>query len=251
LREKDLTDVAAADIGWEERFMEDDFILRVKNLNVVLDGEEIIKDLTFEVRERETLIILGPNGAGKSTLLRTLLGLVPYSGEITWGTKSISYLPPQELFQRKEHSPLNIEEFFKFKNVTRQKILDIFLAVGLDSSLLKRRFGAVSTGQFQRMLIAWALVDEPRVLLFDEPTSGIDVGGQETIYSLLHKFWQERNLTILLVTHDLNVVWEHGDNVLCMNKKVLCYGKPREVITPEELEEIYGTGIKFYKHEHM
>jgi len=231
--------------------MENDLILKVKNLNVMRDGEEIIKDLTFEVKEKETLIILGPNGAGKSTLLRTLLGLLPYSGEVIWHTKSISYLPPQELFQRRDLPPLNIEEFFKFKNVSHEKILNIFLAVGLDSSLLERRFGAVSTGQFQRMLIAWALVDEPRVLLFDEPTAGIDVGGQETIYSLLHKFWLERNLTILLVTHDLNIVWEHGDNVLCMNKKTLCYGKPREVITPEELEEIYGTGIKFYKHTHM
>ncbi|MGQ9509752.1 MAG: metal ABC transporter ATP-binding protein [Thermodesulfobacteriota bacterium] len=231
--------------------MTNDLVLKVKNLNVVLDGEEIIKDLSFEVKERETLIILGPNGAGKSTLLRTLLGLVPYSGEIAWRTKSISYLPPQELFQRKGLPPLSIEEFFKFKDVSREKISNIFSAVGLEPSLLKRRFGALSTGQFQRMLIAWALVDEPRVLLFDEPTSGIDVGGQETIYSLLHKFWKEWNLTILLVTHDLNIVWEHGDNVLCMNRKALCYGKPREVITPEELEEIYGTGIKFYKHQHI
>jgi zinc transport system ATP-binding protein len=216
--------------------MENDLILKVKHLNVVRDGEEIIKDLTFEVKERETLIILGPNGAGKSTLLRTLLGLLPYSGEIIWSTKSISYLPPQE--------------FFRFKNVSHEKILNIFSAVGLESSLLERRFGAVSTGQFQRMLIAWALVDEPRVLLFDEPTSGIDVGGQETIYSLLHKFWLERNLTILLVTHDLNIVWEHGDNVLCLNKRTLCYGKPKEVVTPEALENIYGTGIKFYEHKH-
>jgi len=228
-----------------------EIILQVKNLNVLRDGAEIIKDLTFEVREKETLIILGPNGAGKSTLLRTLLGLLPYSGEIVWRTKSISYLPPQELFQRRDLPPLSIEDFFKFKNVSHEKILNIVAAVGLEPSLLRRRFGAVSTGQFQRMLIAWALVDEPRVLLFDEPTSGIDVGGQETIYSLLHKFWLERNLTVLLVTHDLNIVWEHGDNVLCMNKKRLCYGKPREVLTPEGLEEVYGTGIKFYKHGHV
>jgi ABC-type Mn2+/Zn2+ transport system ATPase subunit len=81
-----------------------EFVLRVKGLNVVRDGEEIIKDLSFEVREKETLIILGPNGAGKSTLLRALLGLLPYSGEIKWYTRSISYLPPRELFQRKDLS---------------------------------------------------------------------------------------------------------------------------------------------------
>jgi len=225
-------------------------ILKVKNLNVEFDGEEVIKNLTFEVKEGEVLMILGPNAAGKTTLLRTLLGLLPYRGEIHWSKKDISYLPPQELFQRKDLPPLSIEEFFKFKGVSKEKILKTLKSVGLNSSLLKRRFGTLSTGQFQRMIIAWALVDDPSVLLFDEPTSGIDVGGQETIYSLLHKFWEERNLTILLVTHDLNVVWEHANNVLCLNKKKLCYGMPREVITPKSLEKLYGTGIKFYKHKH-
>jgi len=225
-------------------------ILKVENLNVKFNGEEIIKDLSFKVREGEVLIILGPNGAGKTTLLRTLLGLVPYQGKISWSTRNISYLPPQEIFQRKDLPPLTIEEFFKFKEVSKEKILKILKEVGLDSSLLKREYGKLSTGQFQRMMIAWALVDEPSVLLFDEPTSGIDIGGQETIYSLLHKFWERRNLTILLVTHDLNIVWEHANNVLCLNKKKLCYGKPKEVLTPKGLERLYGTGVKFYKHTH-
>ena len=225
-------------------------ILEVKNLNVTRDGKVIIEDLSFEVKEREVLIILGPNGAGKTTLLRALVGLLPYKGEIHWTAKNISYLPPQELFQRKALPPLSIEEFFKFKRVSSAQILKILDSVGLDSYVLKKTFGTLSTGQFQRMIIAWALVDEPSVLLFDEPTSGIDIGGQETIYSLLHKFWSEKILTILLVTHDLNIVWEHANNVLCLNKKMLCCGKPREVLTPESLEEIYGTGIKFYEHTH-
>jgi len=225
-------------------------ILKVENLNVSFDGEEVIKDLSFEVKEGEVLVILGPNGAGKTTLLRALLGLIPYTGKFAWATENISYLPPQELLQRKGLPPLSIEDFFRFKNVSIERILKIFELVELDPSLLKRRYGALSTGQFQRIIIAWALVDDPSVLLFDEPTSGIDIGGQETIYSLLHRFWKERNLTILLVTHDLNVVWEHAETVLCMNKEKLCYGNPRKVLTPEELERIYGTGIKYYEHAH-
>jgi len=225
-------------------------ILTVKNLNVAYDGEVIINNLSFQVEKGEVLIILGPNGAGKTTLLRALVDLLPYTGEIHWATKSISYLPPQELFQRKVLPPLSMEEFFKFKHVSSAQISKILDAVGLDSSVLKKRFGTLSTGQFQRMIIAWALVDEPSVLLFDEPTSGIDIGGQETIYSLLHKFWSEKDLTILIVTHDLNVVWEHANNVLCMNKQTICYGKPREVLTPESLEVIYGVGVKFYEHTH-
>jgi len=216
---------------------------------VELDGEQIIKDLSFEVNQKETVVILGPNGAGKSTLLKALLGLVPYSGEVSWATRDISYLPPQELLQRK-NLLLNVKEFFSLKKVSPEKASEILEQVGLDSSLLEKRFGSLSTGQFQRVIIAWALVNEPSVLLFDEPTSGIDVGGQETIYSLLHKFWERGNLTILLVTHDLNIVWEHADNVICLNKKLLCCGPPRQVLTPENLEELYGTGVKYYVHRH-
>lgn len=100
------------------------------------------------------------------------------------------------------------------------------------------------------MVIAWSLVDDPEVLLFDEPTSGIDIGGEETIYSLLHKFWKEKNITILLVTHDLNIVWKHANKVLCLNKKKLCLGNPNDILSSENLKQLYGTGIKFYKHEH-
>jgi len=225
-------------------------ILEVENLNVKFNNEEILKNISFNVKEREVLIILGPNGAGKTTLLRALLGLIPYKGKVLWRTKNVSYLPPQELVQRKYLPPLSIEEFFKFKDVPREKILKIFKEVGLDLSLLKRPFGALSTGQFQRMIIAWALVDDPKVLLFDEVTYGIDVGGEETIYSLLHRIWRQRNLTILLVTHDLNIVYEHANNVLCLNKKKICYGEPNKILNPETLKETYGTGIKFYKHDH-
>jgi ABC-type Mn2+/Zn2+ transport system ATPase subunit len=224
-------------------------ILKVRDLSVELGGERIIKNLNFGVNEREVMIILGPNGAGKSTLLKALLGLVPYSGEVSWVTKDISYLPPQELFQRRDVL-LNVGEFFKLRNASQEKASGILKRVGLSSSMLQKNFGSLSTGQFQRMIIAWALVDEPSVLLFDEPTSGIDVGGQDTVYSLLHYFWEHSNLTILLVTHDLNIVWEHADNVLCVNKKQVCCGPPRKVLTPESLEELYGTGVKYYVHGH-
>lgn len=225
-------------------------ILKVKNLNVTFGKEEVIKELSFEVKRGEVLIILGPNGAGKTTLLRTLLGLIPYKGEIVWGSKNISYLPPQELIQRKYLPPMTIEDFFGLKDVDKEDALKIFEEVDLDLSLLKRSFNALSTGQFQRMMIAWALVDNPEVLLFDEATYGIDVGGEETIYSLLHKFWEKRNLTILLVTHDLDIVYEHANHVLCLNKEKMCYGEPIKILTPQNLEKTYGTGIKFYKHVH-
>lgn len=226
-------------------------ILKVETLKVKLGGEEIIKDLSFSVKKGEVLVILGPNGAGKTTLLRALLNIVPYEGKITWAAENISYLPPKEFVDRKSLPPLTIEDFFGLKNVAHKKILKTLKSVGLEPAVLKKRFGSLSTGQFQRVSIAWALVDDPDVLLFDEPTSGIDIGGQETIYTVLHKFWAERNLTILLVTHEINIVWEHATNVLCLNKRGLCFGSPHQALTPEKLRELYGAGVKYYKHARL
>jgi len=225
-------------------------VLHVENLNVNLAGQHVLKNVTFSVKQREVFIILGPNGAGKSVLFKTILGLLSYQGSVIWNTDRISYLPPQETLQRKDFPPLTIEDFFSFKGATRGQTEKILTDVGLDSSLISRQFHALSTGQFQRMAIAWALVNKPSVLLLDEPTSGVDVAGEETIFSLLHRFWKEWGLTIMLVTHDLSVVWEHADTVFCLNKEVVCQGSPQEVLTPEELKKLYGNNIKFYQHNH-
>ncbi len=226
-------------------------ILEVVNLNVKLDGEEIVKDLSFEVKKGEILTILGPNGAGKTVLLKALLGLLPYQGEILWSEKAkIGYLP-QGLTQLKvKDLPLSVEEFFGLKKVSKEETLKFLKLVGIrEESFLKKRIGDMSTGQFQRMLVAWVLVSKPEILLFDEPTTGIDIGGEETIYSLLRRFWKEGNLTIVLVTHDLNIVYKYSDNVLCLSKKgVACSGPPKEIVDSKFLERVYGTEIKFYQH---
>jgi len=225
-------------------------VLEVRDLSVSYGEDRIIRDLSFSVVQGSVFVILGPNGAGKTTLLRALLKLVPYEGEITWHTRKLSYLPPQEFVQRRDIPPLDLEEFFRFKTRDVAAMKRMFTEVGLDDALLARPFGTLSTGQFQRMLIAWALVDDPEVLLLDEPTSGIDIGGEETIYTLLQRFRQTKPLTILLVTHDLHVVWEHAQTVLCLNRHKLCLGAPQEVLTPQQLRTLYGTGVKYYEHQH-
>jgi len=225
-------------------------VLTVNNLEIAYEGKHIIRDLSFTVEKRDILIILGPNGAGKTTLLRAIQNLLPYQGTVSWNTQKISYLPPQEFLQRQNLPPLSIEEFYAFKSSDSSTIKSMIANVGLDENLLTHQFSKLSTGQFQRMLIGWALLDNPEVLILDEPTSGIDIGGEETIYSLLHKFWKNQGLTILLVTHDLNIVWEYATQVICLNQQQMCMGKPDEVLTPEQLKILYGTGIKFYKHQH-
>ncbi|HZC43614.1 MAG TPA: hypothetical protein VE195_05525, partial [Acidobacteriaceae bacterium] len=100
-----------------------------------------------------------------------------------------------------------------------------------------------------RMLVAWVLVSQPNVLFLDEPTTAVDAAGGETIYSLLTEIWRERNLTILNVTHDLNIVFAHSTHVLCLSRfGHRCYGVPKEVLTPSLLNDLYGANVKFYTH---
>jgi len=233
--------------------MSENLILKVKNLNVELGKEKIIENLSFEVKEGEIFTILGPNGAGKTTLFRTLLGLIPYQGEISWMPEDpkIGYLPERLSRAKFKELPISVREFFRFKENSDEKILEILKFVGLENSkILEKSPGDLSSGQFQRVLIGWSLIGKPQILFFDEPSTGIDIGGEETIYSLLYKFWKERNLTVLLITHDLNIVYKYSTNVLCLNRKAVCSGPPRRILTPKNLEKLYGTEIKFYKHTH-
>lgn len=225
-------------------------VIEVEGLVKKFGEFRAVDHISFAVAEGVVFAFLGPNGAGKTTLLRALQGLMPYRGSVHWHARNISYLPPQESLQRQNLPPLTIAEFYAFKKPRAETVKAMLEQVGLDESLLARSFGELSTGQFQRMMMGWALLDQPDVLILDEPTSGIDIGGEETIYSLLHRFRQQHELTIVLVTHDLHVVWEYATQVLCLNKQQMCMGKPDQVLTPEQLKRLYGTGIKFYQHQH-
>lgn len=224
-----------------------EYILKVENLNVKLGNEEIIKDFSFEVKKGDVLTILGPNGAGKTVLLESLLGVLPYKGKIEWlkGIK-IGYVPQRLPFIK--DVPMSVEEFFKLKEASLKETKEVLSAVGFEKDFFSKKIGELSSGQFQRVLIAWALIKNPDVLLFDEPTTGIDIGGEETIYTLLTKLKKERNLTILLITHDLSVVFKFSNFVICLNKCPLCQGVPKEVLTSDVLSKLYGEEVKFYEH---
>jgi zinc transport system ATP-binding protein len=227
-----------------------DLILEVKNLSVRFGAETILDNLSFVLKPKDILVIIGPNGAGKSVLLRTLLGGVPHDGQIFWpaGIK-IGYVPQKILSPT--DVPMTIYDFFSLKKVPEQKVRNLLGLVGINDEVVPRKkMSNISLGQLQRVLIAWALVDDPSVLLFDEPTAGIDIGGEETIYNLLYELWQKKGLAILLVSHDLSVVYKYATATICLNRQRLCYGAPREVLTPETLARIYGSELKFHWHDY-
>jgi zinc transport system ATP-binding protein len=219
----------------------EDYLLRVSNLNVKLQNQIILDNINFSVKKGTTLAILGPNGAGKSVLFRALLNLLPYTGNVEWNEKvRIGYVPQNVAVS---DIPLSVKEFLTIgKNET-----DAESALSLvrldDKSVLNKRLGALSGGQLRRVLIAWALVDEPNILFLDEPTNGIDVGSEEPIFLMLNGIKKNKKMTTLLITHDIHIVKEYSDYLLALNKCVTFFGKSEEITNLATQRTIYGEPV--------
>jgi zinc transport system ATP-binding protein len=227
-------------------------LLAVKNLSVGIEGKVILENLNFELKPRETLSILGPNGAGKTVLLKALLNLVPYSGEVQWSTDvRIGYVPQK--IDADRHLPLTFKDLFISKcrilTVAPTEINAISQSVGLTRQMLETPVGHLSGGQFQRGLIGFALIGNPNVLLLDEPTASIDESGEEHIYELIHRLQDQFKLAVITVSHDLSFVYRYATKVLCLNRRSVCMGTPREALTPEVLEQLYGPSHGYYQHD--
>ena len=218
-----------------------DYILKVSNLNVKFQNQIILDNISFNVKKGTTMAILGPNGAGKSVLFRTLLNLVPYNGNVEWSEKvKVGYVPQNVAVT---DMPLSVKEFL---SIGKQRI-NIENALNLvklkDKSVLNKRLGVLSGGQLRRILIAWALIDEPNILLLDEPTTGIDMDSEEPIYFMLNDIKKNQKMTILLITHDIHIVEEYTDYVLALNKCVTFFGKSEEIVKIETQKMIYGEPV--------
>ncbi|HAO92479.1 MAG: hypothetical protein A2X93_00600 [Deltaproteobacteria bacterium GWC2_56_8] len=226
-------------------------VLTVKNLNVEFGGTRVIEDLNLEVEQGEVLAIIGPNGAGKTVLIKSLIGIIPHRGEITWAPGVKTGYVPQRM-DIETDIPLTVREFFRLRGrqATDAKIAETLEFVQLAPDILKKGFGEISVGQRQRVLVAWAVLGAPDVLIFDEPTADIDIAGQESIYKMLYNLQKNTGLTVILVSHDLNVVFKHAQTVLCLNRKNLCFGAPREVLSSEQILALYGGEGAFFHHRH-
>jgi zinc transport system ATP-binding protein len=229
-------------------------LLSVMNLNVSFGPREVIRDLNFQVHKDDCVAIIGPNGAGKTVLLRALLGLIPYRGTIRWDpTVRLGYVPQKITADRQ--LPLSARDLLtakaRFLKLSAGELDRVSSEVGVTSEILNGSIGTLSGGQLQKVLIAFALLGRPNVLLFDEPTASLDELTEEHIYELLQSL-QKRNegMTILLVSHDLSVVYRNANMVLCLSKETPCMGPPQEILTPATLEQLYGAPSHYYQHTH-
>ena len=237
-------------------------ILDVRDLSVRFGKTVVLQNLSFSVERGHALAILGPNGSGKTVLVRALIGAIPYQGEVRWanGTR-IGYVPQKLDLER--DVPMTGVDFLRARaalvrrahsssgrtraerNATVSSALD---QVGVSRSAAGQPIGTLSGGQFQRLLVAFALVGDPNVLLLDEPTAGVDEPGQERLHELVRRLQREQGLTVLFISHELSVVYRYATDVLCLSRDRVCVGPPKAVLTPDLLQELYGAPVEYHVH---
>ena len=217
------------------------------------EGDWAVHGVDLEVGPGEIVSLIGPNGAGKSSLLRAVAGLQRLTeGKVEWtGRPTVGYVPQQIGFDRS--LPLSVLEFLRLKlqkergwtflrkpsRSIREEAFRHLDELGI-AALLDRRLGTLSGGELQRVFIAYSLIGDPRLLLLDEPMSGVDVKVGRDFHELLLALRGERGLAVLLVSHDLHMVGSISDVVVCLNRHLCATGTPAEVLQDHVLSGIYG-----------
>lgn len=241
-----------------------------KNVSFFYNNDVVLDDITFNIEEGDYVGILGPNGSGKTTLLKLLFGLLePRTGSVSLFGKNgssraararIGYVP-QTVTQSDWSFPATVEEIvssgcvassglFHRMSAEHKKSVDAALELVEIADLRKRLIGQLSGGQRQRVFIARALAGSPDVLVLDEPTVGVDIAAQETFYAFLKKLNTEQKMTIVFVSHDIDVIAHEAASVLCLNKQLVCHVPAKDAITSGVLEKMYGEKGKYILHGH-
>jgi zinc transport system ATP-binding protein len=228
-------------------------VLEVDHLSVRFGDAEVLKDLSFRVARGSSLAVIGPNGAGKTVLFQALIGSVPSQGAIRWAPGiRIGYVPQKLDLER--DVPITGLDFLRARaSLTRgsdTEIASVLNLAGISKEASRSMIGTLSGGQFQRLLIGFALLGQPSVLMLDEPTAGIDEPGQKQLNELVHRLREERGLTVLFISHELSVVYRYATEVLCLGHGKACFGLPKKILTPDLLYEIYGTPVDYHVHGH-
>ena len=245
-------------------------VIEVKDVTFGYTKHDVLKDVTFNVHKGDYLGIIGPNGGGKTTLLRVILGLLtPSKGTIKlFGTEEshlkhrsrIGYVP-QKATSFDVNFPVTVREVVEMgryakkgllRNLTHhdQQLIDKALEDVDMQDFHNRLIGDLSGGQQQRVFIARALAGAPEVIFLDEPTVGVDVSVQEEFYNLLQRLNRKLGLTLVMVSHDIDVVANEATEILCINQTVVYHGTPEQFIKDDYMQKLYGKGVRHILHGH-
>lgn len=247
-------------------------LLKVEHLRVYQGHHLAVDDVSFELWPQTSTAIVGPNGAGKSTLIQAILGLIPrLSGQVQiFGCplsqlgqrhRWIGYIPQSFGFDR--GFPVSVQEFVGLgwlpgrqvswpwrshpaKTTAVHQALERVQA----SHLRQQVLGSLSAGEFKRVLLAYCLVMPRKLLVLDEALAAVDAQGEAEFYDLLHELQWEQGWAILQVSHDLDMVSRHSDRVLCLNRRLICDGRPETALSTQNLLQAYGPAFSRYQHHH-
>lgn len=229
-------------------------LLSADHLSVRREAQPVLTDVSLAIHAGEIVTILGPNGSGKSTLLRALIGILRASSGTVWHRPGlrIGYVPQKLAVDRS--LPMTVRRFLSLpRRVPDGAAMGALGRVGLPD-LAGRQMTELSGGQFQRVLLARALLADPELLILDEPTQGLDQPGEAAFYRLIEEVRQETGVAVLMVSHDLHVVMAASDRVICLNGHVCCEGTPRVVSNAPEYRALFGLGtqgaLALYQHLH-
>jgi zinc transport system ATP-binding protein len=238
-------------------------VISLDNVSYRYNSDLVLENISFKADQGDLLGIIGPNGAGKTTLFSLILGLLEgYQGKITLfnedirnnrkALKRIGYIPQKKNIN--QGFPATVEEIVSLGVLGRKPNKDVIISALKIVGLLEqkdKRIGELSGGQQQRVLIAKALVNEPELLILDEPTTGIDLETQDRFYTLLRKLNSERNITIILASHDLDAINRLANKIACVNRKMSFHGDAREFFGNEQLLKSYSeSSMQAHMHSH-
>ena len=247
-------------------------IIECEEVEFSYGATPVLENVSFVVPEGDYVGILGPNGSGKTTLLKIILGLIkPTSGQVRVMGTPVDVLPsslrsqigfvPQRISEGRLEFPATVEEIVVSGRIPLRKVLGRLndtdrtkahdaMKVANILSFKNRLITQLSGGQVQRVMIARALCTDAKILVLDEPTVGVDVGSQEQFYEFIKELNEEMGITILFVSHDIDVITHESKTVLCLNRTLVCHGPAREVLNSEALQKLCGKKLKFILHGH-
>ena len=229
-------------------------LIQASNITVSRQGNKILENVSVVVGEHDFLTVIGPNGAGKSMLLKCLIGFyMPDTGKIRkMAGLRVGYVPQN--FSPEHTMPISVKRFLGLRRKTEKAVVEKVAEETGILTILDQPLFNLSGGERQRVLLTRSLLDNPHLLVLDEPAQNLDISGQLGFYKLIEKIYKERKVSVLMVSHDLHLVMASTNEVICLFHHVCCSGEPQLVAKDPEFISLFGkdmaTMMAAYQHSH-